>query len=71
MDSIGSNKYFVTFIDDFSKKLWTFKKKSGVLDVFTKFKSMVERQIGQKLKTLRTGGGGEYVSNYFDALCKK
>ena len=58
------NKYFVTFIDDFSRKLWTYliKKKSEVIEVFTKFKSMVERQSGRKLKVLRTDGGGEYVS---------
>ncbi|GAU26641.1 hypothetical protein TSUD_102510 [Trifolium subterraneum] len=70
VESIGGNKYFVTFIDDFSRKLWTYliKKKSDVLDVFIKYKSMVERQSGHKLKTLRTDGGGEYVSNEFDAL---
>ena len=73
VESIGGNKYFVTFIDDFSRKLWTYliKKKSDVLDVFIKYKSMVERQSGHKLKTLRTDGGGEYVSNEFDALCEK
>ena len=24
VDSYGGNKYFVTFIDDFSRKLWTY-----------------------------------------------
>ena len=73
VDSIGGNKYFVTFIDDFSRKLWTYliKKKSEVIKVFAKFKSMVERQSGQKLKILRTDGGGEYVSKDFDKLCEK
>ena len=48
VDSFGGNKYFVTFIDDFSRKLWTYliKNKSEVIEVFTKFKSMVERQSG-------------------------
>ena len=70
---MGGNKYFVTFIDDFSRKLWTYliKKKSEVIEVFTKFKSMVERQSGRKLKVLRTDGGGEYVSKDFDRLCEK
>ena len=68
VDSIGGNRYFVTFIDDFSQKLWTYliKKKSEVIEVFTKFKSMVERQSGRKLD-----GGGEYVSKDFDKLCEK
>ena len=70
---MGGNKYFVTFIDDFIRKLWTYliKKKSEVIEVFTKFKSMVERQSGRKLNVLRTHGGGEYVSKYFDKLCEK
>ena len=44
VDSIGGNKYFVTFIDAFSRKLWPYmiKKKSEVIEVFAKFKSMVE-----------------------------
>ena len=67
------NKYFITFIDDFSRKLWTYliKKKSKVIEVFAKFKSMVERQSGRKLKVLRTVGGREYVSKDFDRLCEK
>lgn len=42
-----------------------------MIDVFTKFKAMVERQSGHKIKTLKTGGGGEYVSRDFDALCER
>ena len=73
VDSLGGNKYFATFIDDFSQKLWTYliKKKSEVIKVFSKLKSMVERQSGRKLKVLRTDGGREYVSKDFDTLCKK
>jgi hypothetical protein len=73
VDSIGGNKYFVTFIDDFSRKLWSYliQKKSEVIEVFSKFKFMVERQSSRKIKILRTDGGGEYVSKDFDALCVK
>jgi transposase len=60
VDSCGGNKYFVSFVDDFSRKMWTYliSKKSEVLSVFKKFKLIVERQSGNKLKTLRTDGGG-------------
>ena len=73
MDLIGAYKYFVTFIDDFNRKLWSYliQKKSEVIEVFAKFKSMVERQSGRKIKILRTDGGGEYVLKDFDALCVK
>ncbi|GAU23070.1 hypothetical protein TSUD_183690 [Trifolium subterraneum] len=73
VESIGGNKYFVTFIDDFSRKLWTYliKKKSDVLDVFIKYKSMVERQSGHKLKTLRTDGGDDFSRKLWTYLIKK
>lgn len=73
VDSIGVNKDFVTFIDDFSIKLWTYliNKKSDVINVFTKFKSTVGKQCGQKIKILRTGDGKEYVSRDFDALYER
>lgn len=38
----------------------TNQEKGELFKVFNKFKSMVERQSGHKLKT---NGGGEYVSN--------
>ena len=42
-----------------------------MIEVFSKFKSMFERQSGRKLKVLRTDGGGEYVSKHFDMLREK
>ena len=73
MDSFGGNKYFITFIDDFSRKRWTYliKKKNEVIEVFVKFKSMIERQSGRKLKVLRTNVGGKYMSKDFDRLCEQ
>lgn len=46
--------YFFTFIDDFIIKLLTYliKRNDKVLEVFKKFKSMVERQSDHKIKTL-------------------
>ena len=65
VDSYGGNRYFVTFIDDFSRKLWIYliKRKDEVFDVFKRFKSMAERQSGHKVKILKTDGGGEYTSS--------
>src|SRR3954471_15881318 len=71
VDTFGGNRYFVTFIDDFSRKLWTYviKRKDEVFDVFKRFKSMAERQCGHKLKILKTDGGGEYTSVAFGKYC--
>lgn len=71
VDLISGNRYFVTFIDDRSRKLCTcmFKRKDEVFDVCKKFKSMVERQSGCKLKELKIDDGGEYVSKDFGKFC--
>jgi hypothetical protein len=63
--------YFMTFIDDFSRKTWLYllKQKSEAFDVFKKFKSMVENESGQTIKILRSDRGGEYKLNYFNEFC--
>ena len=59
-------QYFVTFIDDFSRKLWAFvlKSKDQVLSVFKEFHVGAEREFGQKLKVVRTYNGGEYRGQF-------
>jgi hypothetical protein len=44
--SYGGNKYFITFSDDYSRKtsIYFFKEKSSALDIFKKFKMMVEKE---------------------------
>jgi transposase InsO family protein len=71
--SLGGNRYFITFIDDFSKKLWVYflKEKSTAFIVFKNFKALVENQSGHKLVTLRSDRGGEYTSKEFDKYCKE
>nr|AAV88069.1 hypothetical retrotransposon [Ipomoea batatas] len=70
--SLGGASYFVTFIDDYSRKLWvyTLKHKSDVLGVFKEFHALVERQTGKKLKCIRTDNGGEYCGP-FDEYCRR
>jgi len=45
ISSIGGNKYFLTFIDDFSRKTWIYllKRKDEVFHCFKIFKTFVER----------------------------
>jgi len=47
--SISGCSYFVTFIDDHSRKVWAFvlKSKDQVLDVFKYLHASVEREIGR------------------------
>ncbi|XXG64806.1 hypothetical protein AAC387_Pa05g2660 [Persea americana] len=73
LPSLGGSSYFVTFIDDATRKLWVYpmKHKSDVFDVFKKWKALVENEIGLKLKCLRSDNGGEYCSKEFEEYCAK
>ncbi|KAL8121976.1 hypothetical protein AgCh_018634 [Apium graveolens] len=65
--SLGGNRYFLTFNDDFSRKLWIYfvKEKSEVFSVFKSFKALVEKQSGCQLKAIRSDRGGEYIAKEF------
>ena len=58
--SIGNNLYFITFIDDYSRKTWVYflKHKSEAFEVFKQFKVMVENKSEHYIKTLRIDRGG-------------
>lgn len=45
------------------------KKKNEVFDTIKKYKVIVEKQIGECIKVIRTDGGGEYVLEAFEAFC--
>ncbi len=66
--SRGGARYFITFIDDFSKKthVYLLKTKGEVFDKFKEYKALVENQTGMKIKTFRSDNGGEFVSKKFD-----
>ena len=46
--SYGGSSYFVSFIDDFSRKVWVYmlKKKSDVFTVFKQIRALVENNTG-------------------------
>ena len=71
--SFGGASYFVTFIDDASRKVWCYclKNKSDVFNTFKSFHVLVERETGKTLKCLRSDNGGEYCSNEFQVYCDK
>ena len=70
--SIGRLVYYVSFIDDFSRRTWVYflRSKVKVFCHFKEIKAMVELHIGKKIKHLRTNNDSEYCSNDFDTFCK-
>lgn len=71
--SIGGLKYFLTFIDDFSRKTFVYflKEKSQVKESFIEFKNLVENQTGKRIKVLRSDNGREYVNKDFERYMKE
>jgi hypothetical protein len=69
--SRGGNKYYITFIDDFSRftKVYLLKHKDEAFDKFLLYKAEVENQLSRKIKRVRSDRGGEYIS--FNDFCEK
>ncbi|KAE8692644.1 hypothetical protein F3Y22_tig00110831pilonHSYRG00315 [Hibiscus syriacus] len=71
--SLGGAKYFVLFIDDYSRRCWVYpiKKKSDVFSNFKNFKARVELDSENKIKCFRTNNRGEHSSEEFDDFFRK
>ena len=82
--SLGGSRYFVTFIDDFSRFVTAYimKSKDEAFDKFVEFVIAAENRFGIKIKDFklegelgvrlqkfRSDGGGEFVSKKFQEFC--
>lgn len=72
-ESFSGKKYFISFIDDYSRKTWVYflKEKSEAFETFRKFKVMVENATDRRIKALRSDRGGEYTSTAFMKYCEE
>ncbi|CAI7813167.1 unnamed protein product [Closterium sp. NIES-54] len=63
LDREMGSKYFITFLDDFSRLSWVtlVKTKDEVAKVFKRWIRYAEREAGAKVKILRSDRGGEYM----------
>ena len=66
--TLCGNKYFITFIDDFSRYGYVFfiKEKADALEMFKVFRTEVEKQLGKVIKIVRSDRGGEYYGKHGD-----
>ncbi len=60
--SVGGKKYYVSFVDDYSKYTWVYllKFKADVFKIFHEFQALVERRFDRKIISMQTDWGGEY-----------
>ena len=65
--SMSGSKFYVTFVDDHTRKVWVYfmKSKGEVFEHFKNFKIMVEKETCLLIKCLHSDGGGEYFSHEF------
>ena len=65
--SVGGAKYFMFFIDDHSRYvgLWFLKTKNEAIFEFINWKSPTENQPNNRIKSIRSGRVGEFLSNEF------
>lgn len=73
VQSFGGHRYFVTFIDDYSRRVFVYvmKNKNEVFECFKIFKKYAENQTGFTLKKLRSDNGKEYCNKSFVDFCRK
>ncbi|CAM8940925.1 unnamed protein product [Rhodiola kirilowii] len=64
--SWNGEKYFITFIDDYSRYGYTYllHEKSQSVNVLEVFVNEVERQLDRKVKVVRSDRGGEFYGKF-------
>lgn len=69
----GGNRYFLSLIDDFSRKCWVLllKQKSDVFETMKNWMIMIEKQTDKTIKVLRTDNGLEFVNQQLNDFCAK
>lgn len=69
--SLGKCHYFLSLVDDCSRKVWVYflKIKDQTYEKLVEWKHLVENQSGLKVKKLRTDNGMELCNHEFDKFC--
>ena len=64
--TIGGKKFYVTFIDDYSRftRVYLLRNKDEAFDMSLSYKVEVENQLDRKIKRIRYDRGGEYINDY-------
>jgi transposase InsO family protein len=70
--SNSKKRYLLTFIDDFSRKIWIYflAEKSEAFDFFKSYKARVEKETWTCILAVRTDRRGEFTSQEFTNFCE-
>jgi hypothetical protein len=63
INSIGGSRYFVIFVDDYSRYSWVFLMRSHdeLLNIYRNFANMVKTQFSKTIKVLRSDNAREFT----------
>jgi hypothetical protein len=70
--TVGGSRYFVIFVDDFSRYTWIYlmKNRSEVLTIYRDFAKMVQTQYSKAIKVFRSDNAREYRQTDFSTILK-
>ena len=70
VSSIGGSRYFVIFVDDYSRysRIFNVKYRSELLQVYSNFAKMVETQFSKRIKIFQSDNALEYTQYAFQAV---
>jgi len=65
IDSYSGFKYYVSFINDYSRFTWVYllKHRSEIPTIYAAFTSMIKTQFNSRIKVFRSDCAKEYVSS--------
>lgn len=71
--SAGGKKYFLSIIDDYSRKVWVYAlaRKDEVFEKFKAFQASIERMTEEKIKSIRTDQGLEFCNSKFEGYLQE
>ena len=71
IESYTREKFFILFVDDNSRMMTVMylRNKSEAFEKFKWYLARVEKEIGKRLKCLRSDRGGEFISHQFNNFC--
>ena len=66
----GGSRYFVIFVDDFSRYTWIylFKNRSELYQIYCDFTKMIETQFSKPIKVFRSDNAQEYKAYEFTSI---